>query len=132
MAQKGGARPGAGRPPGRPNKVALEVRELAREYTQKSVLALARVLDDPEAPHVAVVKAAEALLDRGHGRPTQHIEARVGPLDMLSEQQLLAAARAIRAALVIDGDATVIDDDDEQSMGETMGDRPRLISRSHW
>jgi hypothetical protein len=39
----GGARPGAGRPKGKPNKANLEVRELARVYGPDAIAELARI-----------------------------------------------------------------------------------------
>ncbi len=73
---RGGKRAGAGRKPGVPNKASRELKELAREYTEEAVGALVRVLRDKEAPASAQVAAATAILDRGHGKPTQHKGAR--------------------------------------------------------
>jgi len=98
MAERGGARPGAGRPPGAPNKATRELKSLARQYTDEAILALADVVRDADAPPIARVKAAEALLDRGHGRPTQHIEAKISPLEELSDDELTAGIAALRAA----------------------------------
>ena len=75
LMARGGKRAGAGRKPGVPNKASRELKELAREYTEEAVGALVRVLRDKEAPASAQVAAATAILDRGHGKPTQHIDA---------------------------------------------------------
>jgi len=72
---RGGKRAGAGRKTGVPNKVSRELREVARQYTEEAVDALVRVLRDKKAPASATVAAATAILDRGHGKPTQHIDA---------------------------------------------------------
>lgn len=99
-----GAAPGerrGGREAGTPNKATKEVKELAKQYTAEAVNALVKVMRDPNAPHVAVVKASEAILDRGHGRPTQHIEAKIGPMDGLTDDELERAIAALGAKLGI-------------------------------
>src|SRR3954452_3610042 len=88
-----------GRKRGTPNKATATVKALAQEYTTASIKALVEVMEDKTAPAVARVKAAEALLDRGHGRPTQHIEARISPLEELSDDELVAGITALRAVL---------------------------------
>ena len=100
MAGHGGARPGAGRPAGQPNKATRELKTLAQEYTSEAIKALAEVMRDKTAPAIARVKAAEALLDRGHGKPTQQVEARTSPLEDLSDEELAAGIAALQAALV--------------------------------
>jgi hypothetical protein len=74
MSKIGGARPGAGRPAGQPNKATRELKELAQQYTEEAVLTLAEVMRNDEAPAVARVTAAVAILDRGHGKPRQQHE----------------------------------------------------------
>lgn len=75
MSGHGGVRPGAGRPKGRKNKLTQErkatVSELAQGYTSEAIDVLAEIMRDDEAPHAARVRAAESLLDRGHGKPVQ-------------------------------------------------------------
>jgi hypothetical protein len=68
-----GGNAGKGRRPGVPNKATAAVREIAQQYTVEAVEALAAVMRDPKAPPAARVSAATALLDRGHGKPTQPI-----------------------------------------------------------
>ncbi len=92
----GGARPGAGRKPGIPNKLPKEVKELAKQHTALAIDSLVRVLGDVKSPAIAVVKAAEVLLDRGHGRPTQHIEAKISPLDDISDDDLSMSIAALQ------------------------------------
>jgi hypothetical protein len=70
----GGKREGAGRKKGVPNKVKSELAELAREYTSEALEALVRVIRAPKAPPASVVAAATAILDRGHGKPSQVME----------------------------------------------------------
>src|SRR6266851_896855 len=75
LMARGGKRARAGRKPGVPNKASRELKELAQQYTEEAVGALVRVLRDKKAPASAQVAAAIAMLDRGHGKPTQHIDA---------------------------------------------------------
>jgi hypothetical protein len=58
----------SGNPGGRP-KAALDVQALARTHTTAAVRALAEALRDPKLK----VAAATALLDRGWGKPAQHV-----------------------------------------------------------
>lgn len=64
-----------GRPKGAKNKQTLDVKELARDYTEEAILALATVMrgDDTSAK----VSAAKELLDRGHGKSKQVVDANV-------------------------------------------------------
>ena len=78
-ANRGGKRPGAGRPPGSRNKATLAreagaktLTDLARERTEFALNALADVAGDANATASARVSAATALLDRAWGRPPQH------------------------------------------------------------
>ncbi len=80
---RGGARPGAGRRKGTPNKATADVKEAASVYTSDAVAILAQIMQDPEHPAAARVSAANALLDRAHGKPKQSMEvdgAMVGAL----------------------------------------------------
>jgi hypothetical protein len=57
-------------PGGRP-KAALDVQALAREHTTAAIRTLVEALRDPKLK----VAAAQALLDRGWGKPTVQIHA---------------------------------------------------------
>ena len=72
----------SGNPAGRPQRVS-HVRILARAQTEKAVEALIAALDD-ENSRVRVA-AAEAILDRGWGRPAQALtgEDGEGPAELL-------------------------------------------------
>jgi hypothetical protein len=59
----------SGNPGGRPGGVA-EVRELARTHTAEAIECLLKEMRDGDTSH-ARIAAANALLDRGWGRPTQ-------------------------------------------------------------
>jgi hypothetical protein len=98
---RGGRREGAGRPKGATDKKARsapiitasveqkrELRAAAREHTGAALEALVRVckMGDSESARVA---AANALLDRGYGKPLQQIEAGTpGDFSHLSDAEL--------------------------------------------
>ncbi|MFZ1009341.1 MAG: hypothetical protein WAN65_21040 [Candidatus Sulfotelmatobacter sp.] len=89
-----GKKTGGGSRKGVPNRANQDVRALAQEYTVDAVKTLAQVMLNSKAQPAARVIAANALLDRGYGKPTQHIEANVSIFDKLSldEQRALSAA----------------------------------------
>lgn len=64
----------SGNPSGRP-KLLEQVRDLARTHTEDAIKTLADLMNDPTERGVVRVAAAEALLDRAWGRPTQAVEA---------------------------------------------------------
>lgn len=70
---RGGFREGAGRKPGVPNKVKREIAEAAQEYSEQALRVLAEVMleGDSAASRVA---AANAILDRAHGKPAQAVK----------------------------------------------------------
>lgn len=65
-----------GKPQGAKSRVTLDVKELARDYTEEAVLALAKVMLKSEN-EAAIVAAAKELLDRGHGKSKQVLDATV-------------------------------------------------------
>jgi hypothetical protein len=56
-----------------------EVRELAREHTGKAIETLVSIMTNTKGAPAARVSAANALLDRGYGKPPQHITGEGGP-----------------------------------------------------
>ena len=69
--QRGRWKPGeSGNPGGRP-AILKDVQEMAREYTPLALKTLAEIVGDGKAPHAARVSAAQALMDRGWGKPVQ-------------------------------------------------------------
>jgi hypothetical protein len=58
-----------GRQKGSLNRVAADVRALAKEYTGLAVSALAEIIADKKMPPAARICACAVMLDRGHGRP---------------------------------------------------------------
>lgn len=71
---RGGKREGAGRPKGAPNKATADVREVAQEYSQEALTTLAQIMRSSEHPAAARVSAANAILDRAHGKPKQALD----------------------------------------------------------
>src|SRR5579884_4019901 len=61
----------SGNPRGRPT-VAAEIRDLARNHAREAIERLVALVQS-DNPQVAL-RAAEALLDRGYGRPMQAIQ----------------------------------------------------------
>jgi hypothetical protein len=78
--QRGGKRPGAGRPKGKQNRsteaMKATLEDLARRHTPVAINALVTIAERGES-EAARVSAATAILDRGYGRPKQQIEASV-------------------------------------------------------
>ncbi len=73
IGQVGGRRPGAGRPLGSPNKLTRPLKELAALHSEACIAVLVELRDHAESEQVRLA-AANALLDRGHGRPRQAID----------------------------------------------------------
>lgn len=74
MAQRGGKRSGAGRPQGRRNRATvahkLTLEELARSHTEVALGVLVEIAQRGQS-EAARVSAANAILDRGYGKPRQ-------------------------------------------------------------
>src|SRR6185312_12593362 len=58
-------------------KLQTDIASLARSHTRTAIRTLAQIMKQPEAPYAARVAAAEALLDRGWGKPRQSHEAEI-------------------------------------------------------
>jgi len=56
-------------------KTPIEIRSLARLHTVSAMKTLAAIMNEPSAPHSARVMAANAILDRGWGKPEVKVEA---------------------------------------------------------
>lgn len=63
-----------GRPKGALNKATANVKLAAQKYTDKALLTLAEIMNGEEHPAAARVSAANAILDRGFGKPSQALE----------------------------------------------------------
>jgi hypothetical protein len=77
---KGGKRESAGRPKGSRNKLTATANatltELAQAYTDEMLRILVDLARNAESEGVRAT-CAFGLLDRGHGKPKEHIEADV-------------------------------------------------------
>ena len=71
MAQIGGKRPGAGRPPGKVGAAKRNLADLAKGHAEAAMKTLVDIAKDRQAPPAARVSAATAILDRGFGKPAQ-------------------------------------------------------------
>jgi hypothetical protein len=67
---------GKGRPKGSMNKATADVKAAAQAFTAEAVETLASIMRASESD-AARVAAANAILDRGHGKPKQSIDADV-------------------------------------------------------
>ena len=56
------------------SKTLVEIRSLARSHTKTAINALVGVMRSRNATHAARVSAANAILDRGWGKPPQALE----------------------------------------------------------
>jgi hypothetical protein len=72
-----------------------DIQELARQQSPDAINTLADIMRNEHSPPAARVVAANALLDRGYGKPTQPISqtlAKVDPSSM-SDEELAAIVR---------------------------------------
>lgn len=89
MAQHGGKRPGAGRKPGRVSKAKRELADMAKDHAESALDVLAEIMQDNQQPAAARVSAANALLDRGYGKPAQAVQvtgAEGGPVTVVTRR----------------------------------------------
>ena len=100
----------SGNPGGRP-KISAEIRDLARIHGAQAIERLVELMHSKNES--VAVRAAEALLDRGYGRPVQGIE--------LNEHEARPKHTAIQVTFV-----TPPKRDDDYSMSR----RPPLIGLS--
>jgi hypothetical protein len=74
--------------------------KLARDHDAEAIKVIKDIMDDPHAEHKDRLKAAEALLDRGHGKAAQAIIAvpasrkMITELAALSEEELYAVIQS--------------------------------------
>jgi len=79
----------SGNPGGRP-RVLADVQELARQKSPKALDTLEKIMLNEKAPAAARVAAANGLLDRGYGRPTQPVAQMLAQVkaEDLSDEEL--------------------------------------------
>jgi hypothetical protein len=66
-------------------KNLTDIRSLARGHTEGALATLASIMHSAEAPPAARVAAANALLDRGWGKPAQPVDGdgEGGPVQLI-------------------------------------------------
>jgi hypothetical protein len=86
-----------GRAAGTPNKSSADLREAAQKYTTDALQVLVDVMKDNTQTATARIAAATAILDRGHGKPSQHTEITTPDSDFSDDyaQRLKIAAGAV-------------------------------------
>lgn len=62
-----------GRPKGSPNKLTADIKAAAQKFTDDALNTLAKIMRDGES-EAARVAAANAILDRGYGKPKQSLD----------------------------------------------------------
>ena len=67
----------SGNPGGRPKELR-DVIELARLHTTDAIETLAAAMNSDSAPWAVRISAANAILDRGWGKPKETTEAKIG------------------------------------------------------
>jgi hypothetical protein len=70
----GGKREGAGRKPGKVSAAKRELMDMAKDHADRALATLAQIMADPNEPASARVSAANAILDRGYGKPFQAMQ----------------------------------------------------------
>ena len=76
----------SGNPGGRP-KAARNIQALARAHSEAALAVVIEIMRDPAVPATTRLAAADKLLERGWGRPTQF-----SPIDLEELGDLLGAA----------------------------------------
>jgi hypothetical protein len=93
----------SGNPGGRP-RVLVDVQALAREHTTAALNTLVAIMNSSKVTAPARVAAANAVLDRAYGKPTQfvHDPGKDGlskPPHEMTDAELEEAARQVRERL---------------------------------
>jgi hypothetical protein len=73
MASRGGARPGAGRRKGKLSQAKRHLSEIAKDHAEAAMQVLFDIATGGES-EAARVSAANAILDRGYGKPHQAVQ----------------------------------------------------------
>jgi hypothetical protein len=103
--KRGGKRPGAGRPAGSPNRATKALKatlsDLAKEYAPEALRTLALIMREGES-EMARIAAADKLLDRGYGKPSQAVavtgaDGGAVQVEDVSDQKRLAAVALMAA-----------------------------------
>ncbi len=95
----------SGNPSGRP-KEDPKVKVLAQAHTEEAINALVGVMRNKKAPPSAIVSAAIAILDRGHGKPVQPLAGsdEDPPIQMTTPQMTTKEAARVLGSLLMRAD----------------------------
>jgi hypothetical protein len=101
---KPGASANPGGKPKRPvtieeRKAIADVKALAKERSEEAIKTLVDVVGNQKAPPAARVAAAEAILNRGWGRPTQPVQAEVSIFERLTDVECDTLIAALESSL---------------------------------
>lgn len=77
-------------PPPAPPPPPPDIKALARDRSAEALETLTEVMRDKSAGATTRVAAANAILDRGYGKPQQVIEATLTAFDQMTDDELLA------------------------------------------
>ena len=136
MTTHGGKRIGSVRPRG--STVSAELREAAQGHTQEALAALVEVMQDQAHPQR--IKAAQIILERGHGKPHE-----IPATNEIINQFIDGEITAITACLMIEAQSLKVPDlmkryfQNEMARAshmphsqflESFGDAPPLLPRS--
>lgn len=83
-----------GRRRGTPNKTTADIRALAQEFGEAALRKLVEVMNHADSPPQAKISAANALLDRGYGKPSELVEPEDSTTGMKSIAELDAMYEA--------------------------------------
>ena len=72
-SKHGGARPGAGRKKGKVSQAKRDLASMAKDHAEQALQVLVEIAASGESES-ARVSAANAILDRGYGRPVQGVD----------------------------------------------------------
>ena len=84
MSQHGGKRPSAGRKPGAVSAAKRDLMDMAKGHAHRALQVLAEIMEKGESD-AARVSAANAILDRGYGKPIQGLQHGQDPDNPLPE-----------------------------------------------
>jgi len=119
---RGGRRPGAGRPKGKVSEAKRSIAQAAREHAEIALTVLIAVAQDVAAPPSARVSAANAILDRGYGKPVAQVEVALNPLEeLIREINSRGSAMPISTSYQIADDDEPDDDDDFDPLTPFIG-----------
>jgi predicted ArsR family transcriptional regulator len=128
---RGGRRPGAGRPKGKVSEAKRSIAQAAREHAEVALKVLVDVARDVAAPPSARVSAANAILDRGYGKPVAQVEMSINPLEeLIREITSRGSAMPISTSYQIADDDEQDDDDDDFDPLTPFNGMAALTSRS--